>query len=138
MDLYLFLADPATAGYAGFLYVISLYILARTVIKAKQADRPAAQKVKRSTGRHVASRSYEPRWSTPTTPRDRALTDAPQRYLSTWDTAPMKVITQPIPVRTPVFDDNWTFVQAVGRTVRPMADSVGATVVDVTPRGMGG
>lgn len=112
MDLYLFLADPATAGYASVLYLISLYILGRTVIKARQADRTPAEKAVRRTGRHVAG-GYAPRWSTPTTPRHKALTDAPERWLSTWDTAPLKVLTQPIPVRTRPLNTNTEFFIAV-------------------------
>ena len=120
MKTYLFLTDPMTAFYAGFIYLVAMYVAGRTLIKAYLDTHPIKRPRVRSVGRHVSS-EYIPRWSTPTTPRHKALTDAPERYLATWDTAPIKVITpmnaitQPIPV---AYRDNAHFVQMVGQVAR--------------------
>lgn len=120
MDTYLFLTDPMTAMYAGFIYIAAMYVAGRTLVKAYLDSSTYRLKKARkiSKGRHVSSEQSYIRWVTPTTPRHKALTDAPERYLTTWDTAPIKVIvpvdaaTAPIPVR---YADNKAFVSAVSR-----------------------
>jgi hypothetical protein len=94
---YLYLFDPDTAIAAGALYLMAMFTAGPGIYRYLVNYRRPARK-RRTAPRHVASRTYVPRWSTSSVPRHKALTDAaPARYLST---GPIPTIVE-MPVRTP-------------------------------------